>query len=264
MAGVAEPLIDRCFVRRRAVGDDDLHGFAPSGPLGGQKAAERLGVAVGHHGEHLAGVAVDDHRHAAVPFADRGLVHPQHPASLPAAVLADQPRPCDHQRVHQLPAHLVAFGCRVDRHRTGVFDQPAGQTRRDAALEPLMALDETAAARLAHQPPPLPDQRHRPPRHLQVADLVVPAVMNLPARDPAIGASGAAHRRAHPHHQLLRRVDDDPLHFDTRQPQPHRHNITRHRGPPGFSVHKHRSPQGLDPYKRTLNPPSSQQKTKGR
>ncbi len=44
---------------------------------------------------------------------------------------------------------------------------------------------------------------------------------------------------------------------------PHRHNITRHRGPPGFGVFKHRSQQGLDPYKRTLNPPSSQQKTKG-
>ena len=52
VAGVAEPRLYRCFVRRRAVGDDDLHRFAPSGPLGGQERAERLGVAVGHHGEH--------------------------------------------------------------------------------------------------------------------------------------------------------------------------------------------------------------------
>ncbi|MCY3894447.1 MAG: hypothetical protein OXF65_14275, partial [Acidimicrobiaceae bacterium] len=51
--------------------------------------------------------------------------------------------------------------------------------------------------------------------------------------------------------------------FDARQPQPHRHNITIHRGPPGFGVHKHRSQQGLDPYKRTLNPPSSPKKPKG-
>ena len=89
VAGVAEPRLYCCFVRRRAVGHDDLHRFAPPGPLGGQKTAQRLGIAVGHHGEHLAGVAVDDHRDVAVPFADRGLVHQQHPAPPPPAVLAD-------------------------------------------------------------------------------------------------------------------------------------------------------------------------------
>ncbi len=67
---MAEPLLDGRFVCRLAVRDNDLDAFAPSVPLSSQKAAERLGVAVGHHREHLGGVAVDQHRHIAVPLAD--------------------------------------------------------------------------------------------------------------------------------------------------------------------------------------------------
>ena len=264
MAGVAEPRLYGCLVRLGAVGHHDLHAAAPSMPLGSQKAAQSLGVAVGHHGEHLAGVAVDEHRHIPVPLADRGLVHQQHPTPLPPTMVGDQTRPGHHQSVDQLPAHLVTLRRRVDRHLTRVGHQPTGQTRRDTALERRMVLHEPpAAADAADHAPLLEHQRHRPARHLQVADLPVPAIMSLPARGPAIRTTRAAHRRAHPHHQPLRRVDHHPQHFDTRQPQPHRHNITLHRGPPGFGISQHRSPHGLDPYKRTLNPPSSQQKAKG-
>ena len=117
MAGVAEPHLDRGLVRRRAVGHHDLHGFAPSMPLGSQKAAQSLGVAVGHHGEHLAGVAVDDHRHVAVPLADRGPLHPQHPASLPAAVLAGQQLPAVRQIAAVISGITVAAVGNPDRWR---------------------------------------------------------------------------------------------------------------------------------------------------
>ena len=263
VAGVAEPLVYRCLVGLGAVGHHDLHALAPSVPLRGQKARQGLGAAVGHHREHLAGVAVDQHRHVPVALADRGLVHQQHPASLPAAAVGDQTRPGHHQSVHQPPAQPVTSGRGVDRHLAGVGHQPAGQPRSDTALERRVVLHEPPVADIAHHPAPLPQQRHRPPRHLQIAYLALAAVMATPAGRPAIGAARTRHRRDHPHRQPLRRVDDHPQHLDPRQPQPHRHNITRHRGPPGFGVSKHRSQQGLDPYLRTLNPPSSHKNAKG-
>ena len=125
-----------------------------------------------------------------------------------------------------------------------------------------MVLGEPTVADIAHHPAPLPRQQHRPPRDLQIPDLAVAAVMTAPAGRPAIGAARTRHRRRHPHRQPLRRVNDDLQNSDARQPQPHRHNITRHRGPPGFGVQQHRSQQGLDPYKRTLNPPSSHKNAK--
>ena len=261
-AGAAEPPFDGRLVCLGAVGHDDLGSLAPFVPLSGQEPRQRLGVAVGNHGEHLAGVAVHQHRHTAAPTADRGLIDQQQPASSPAAMPADQPRPSDHQRVHQIPAQPAPTGRRVDRHRPRVGHHTTRQPARETALERRMILAETTPARPAHQPPPLPHQRGRPARHPQVAHLVVTTVMSPPARRPAVRALQAPHHRHDPHHQPTRRVDHHPGHPDLRQPQPHRHNISRHRGPPGPASHEHRPQQGLDPHPRTLNPPSPQKNAK--
>ena len=86
MAGVAGPSLYRCFVFSRAVGRHDLRSLAPLVSLRCQKAAGSPSVSIGHDGDHLAGVHVHQHRHTAVPLADRGLVHQQHTAApLPVA-----------------------------------------------------------------------------------------------------------------------------------------------------------------------------------
>ncbi|WP_419837084.1 hypothetical protein [Candidatus Poriferisodalis sp.] len=73
----AEPLDTITFTQR--------HHF---GSLSSRMATECCAVALGHHGEHLAGVAVHGHRHVPVPLAHRGLVHQQHPApALPVEVV---------------------------------------------------------------------------------------------------------------------------------------------------------------------------------
>ena len=63
-----------------------------------------------------------------------------------------------------------------------------------------MLLSEAAPARLAHHATPLPAQRGRPARHLQVPHPVVAAVVNPPARRPATRTARTAHRGPHPHH----------------------------------------------------------------
>ncbi len=264
VAGAAEPPFDCCLVRLRAVGHHDLHALAPSVPLGGQEPRQRLGVAVGHHREHLAGVAVHEHRHVPVPTADRGPLHQKQPASSPPPAVRDQPRIDDHQRIDQTPAQPAAAGRRVDRHRPRVLDHTTGQPGRETALERRAVLAEPTAARPPHQPPPPPHQRHRPTRHLQIAHLVVAAAMHPPARRRAARPLRTQHCRDDPHRQPLGQVDQHPQHPHLRQPQPHRHNISRHRGPPGLGACKHRTQQGLDPYPRTLNPPSSQKIAKSR
>ena len=51
------------------------------------------------------------------------------------------------------------------------------------------------------------------------------------------------------------RVDNHPQHPDLRQPQPHRHNISRHRGPPGSTLSPTPIPAGPRPSNAESHPP---------
>ena len=75
---------------------------------------------------------------------------------------------------------------RAERHHLGVSDDPTRQTRGERPLEGRMVLQEPAGAVVAHHPAPLPHQRHTPPRHLQVPDLLGAAVMHPVALEPAL------------------------------------------------------------------------------
>ena len=81
--------------------------------------------------------------------------------------------------------HTAVHDGRPERHHLRVSDQPTRQTPRQRALERGMALQEAAVAVVAHHPAPRPHQHGAPSRHLQVADLLVAAVMHPAALEPA-------------------------------------------------------------------------------
>ena len=156
------------------------------------------------HGQGAVGVAVDDHRHIAVPFAHRGLIDQQHRAPAAAAPLSDQSRPSVHQGAHRVPVHTMAPRRRAERHHLGVSDDPPRQTRGERPLKGPMVLQEPATVVVAHHPAPLPHQRHTPPRHLQVPDLLGAAVMHPVALEPALCTAQPPERRLDAHHQRAR------------------------------------------------------------
>ena len=247
MAGVAHMGVDGGLVGAGAVCDHDLDAFAPAPALGDEEPAERSRAAVLDHGQGLAGVAVDDHGHIAVPLAHRGLIDQQHPAAAAAAVLGHQIRPRAHQRHHQMPAEPVAARHRADGHDPGVGHQPAGQPPRHGALELRMVLQEALAAVAAREPPPHPHQRRAPSRHLQVADLAPTGVVRPPATEPARRAPPPPEGGLDLHYQLARRVNRHREHADLTQVQPHPHNIGSHRGPPGSLISQSPIPAGPRP-----------------
>ena len=86
-----------------------------------------------------------------------------------------------------MPVHTVVPRRRAERHHLGVSDDPPRQTRGERALQGPMFLQEPAGAVVAHHPAPLPHQRHTPPRHLQVPDLLVARrFMHPVALEPAL------------------------------------------------------------------------------
>ena len=209
------------------------------------------------HRQGAAGVAVDDHGHIAVPFAHRGLIDQQHRAAAAAAPLSNQGRPRVHQGAHTVPVHTVPSRHRVERHHLRVSDQPPRQTPRQRALERRMALQEAAVAVVAHHPAPRPHQHRAPSRHLQVADLLVAAVMHPAALEPALRTAQPQQRRLDAHHQRARSVLDHLQHTDLRQVQPNCHNIASHRGPPGSLISQSPIPAGPRPLLRDPQPPTS-------
>ena len=123
------------------------------------------------HGQGLAGVAVDDHGHVAMPFAHRSLIDQQHRAPATAAVLGHTARPCLDHTVDEVPPQSVAPCRRPQRHDPRVRDEPARQAPRQLGLELGMVLEIARRAVVAHEPAPQPHQRRVPPRHLQIAHL---------------------------------------------------------------------------------------------
>ncbi len=75
VAGAAEMDLDGAAVGLRSVGDDDLDAATPFRALLDEERRQCRRVAVGHHGQDLAGVAVLEHGDVAVTFTHRGLVH---------------------------------------------------------------------------------------------------------------------------------------------------------------------------------------------
>ena len=114
MAGVTEMGVDGCLVGLRPVRDDHLDAAAPAWPLFDEKPGQRSSVAMLDHGQDLAGVCVDDHRHVAVAFAHRGLIDQQHPTTTAAAMLGHQRRPRRDQVLDQMPVKAMAANHRAN------------------------------------------------------------------------------------------------------------------------------------------------------
>ena len=209
------------------------------------------------HGQGLAGVAVDDHGHVAVPFAHRGLIDQKHPAPAAAAVLGQRRGPGLDQTVDEVPAEAVAPCRSPQRHDPRVRDEPPGQTPRQLVLELGMILEMARRAVVAHEPAPVPHQRRPTPRHLQIAHLAPARVVHPGAAEPARRAPRPPHGRLDLHPQLTRRVLDHLQHADLAQVQPHPHNIGSHRGPPGSLICQSPIPAGPRPLLRDPQPPRS-------
>ena len=207
VAGVSQVGVDggacRPWSRRN---DDDFDSLAPSVALLHQKRRQRSRVAVLDHRQGLAGVAVDDHGHIAVPLAHRGLIDQKHPAPAAAAVLGHQIRPGLDHTVDQMPAEVMAPCRRPQRHDPRIRDEPARQTPRQLVLELGMILEMARRAVVAHEPAPQPHQRRASPRHLQIAHLAPAGVVHPYAAEPARRAARPPHRRLDLHPQLARRV----------------------------------------------------------
>ena len=185
------------------------------------------------HREGAATVAVHDHRHVAVPAAHRGLIDEQHRAPAAPAALSHQSRPRIDKILDTVPAQPGAAGRGLHRHHLAVRDRPTRQPRGERALERVVVLQEPAVAVVTDHAPPRPHQRHRTPRHLQVADLPGAAVTHPVALQPAVRKAQPQQHGLHAHPERARGVLDHLQHTDLRQMQPNCHNIASHRGPPG-------------------------------
>ena len=153
--------MNSCPVGMGTVGDHGAHTVTPSGSLFNEEPAQRCFRPFWEHGQHLCGVAIDDHGHIPVAFSDRCLVYQQHPTLLFTTPCLDQPGPVGNQFHDQMPANSVAAGHRTDGHHLGVLDQPARQPTSKTSLELRMGLDVPFPAMVAHQPS-LSPQQHRP------------------------------------------------------------------------------------------------------
>ena len=119
-----------------------------------------------HHGQHLDGLAVLDHRDVAMPPGAWRSRRQQHPAAARAAVGGHQCRLRGHQGHDGGRGDTVATSPRPEGHDLGVGHQRPGQTSAEPVLELIVVLVVALRAVAAI------DRRHR---HTSVTRAQTPA-----------------------------------------------------------------------------------------
>ena len=188
------------------------------------------------HGQDLAGVCVDDHRHVAVAFAHRGLIDQQHPTTTAAAMLGHQRRPHVNEVLDQMPVKAMAANHRANRHDLGISDELASQPPSQTTFEHDMVLQMTHVAVGAAEPAPDPHQRHTPPADGQIPDHAATPVMHRTALEPTERTTRPRPSRRHLNLEPRWRINQHREYANETQVQPHPHSVNSHRGLPGSAV----------------------------
>ena len=174
-----------------------------------------------------------------MPTPDRRFVHQQDTATLTPAMLRDPLRPRRDQPHYLMPTDPFTAGHSTDRHHPHIGHQLPSQTPCELPLKLGMLLKMTLVTVPAHEPAPLPHQRHLPIPDPSVANPPRSHIMHQPGLEPAPPTTRHRPGRLDLHHKAADRVHQHIHHTDPSQLQPDRHNITSHRGPPeiGLLIH---------------------------
>lgn len=142
--------------------------------------------------QKLAGVPVEDLGDVAVPASQRGLVDQQDRAGFLAPLLSQTGRPRLDQGHDRVPRESVAPRYLGDRQLSRVLHDHPRQTSGDLALDHRVGLGVALGAVVAGEPPPQPDEGHRPAADREVLDPLALGLVNLGGPEPTEGT--APHR----------------------------------------------------------------------